>query len=148
MSIKSKLERAYSSIMPAKVQEFLAPKSDIEQIQQGQKYSQTKFRHPETSETLDYTQMFEYYTTNNLACSELERFIIKITKDPFPSSFEEFADPYIRKYETGSTEVLMEGMLKIRSTLLEYGIDLDRLEDRPIQDALDNCPNDLDIFHN
>jgi hypothetical protein len=149
MSIKSNLERAYCSL-PIKVQEFLAPKSHFDEIQQGQKYSRTQFMHPETNGIVNYTQMLEYYKINNLAVNEFEKLEIKLTKSSYPCNFEEFAEPYIQKFEAGSIEPLIEGVRRIRVTLKEYGIAIiNPKEQQPqVQDPLDNSPYDLDIYHN
>jgi hypothetical protein len=146
MSIKSNLERAYSSL-PIKFQEFLAPKSHFDEIQQGQKYSRAQFKHPETNIIVNYTQMLEYYKINNLAVNEFEKLEIKLTKSSYPCNFDEFAEPYIQKFEAGSIESLMEGMSRIRVSLTKFGIDLTNLEEQSTQDPLDNSPYDPDIYH-
>jgi hypothetical protein len=49
MSIKSKLEAIYCKL-PISIIEALSPKSHFYEIQQGQQYSKTRFRDPETDE--------------------------------------------------------------------------------------------------
>jgi hypothetical protein len=149
MSIKSNLEKAYSSL-PIKVQEFLAPKSNIYQIEQGQKYSKAKFANPATGEDLNYSQMLELYENSN---STVRERYVSIT-----IPFDSFAEPYITtinhleqhppQFEKGSTEALLHVRGQMRTALAEYGIDLNNPEELQIQDPLDNSPYDQDIFHN
>jgi hypothetical protein len=159
MSIKTRLEAIYCSL-PRPIIEALAPKSSLYEIQQGQKYSQTEFRNPETGKSLNYCEMLELHKTKLLAdyrkSISTNYHLFMAVSDSFEIFVERFiqiekgTDEQSIQYEAGSVEALMEGMQRLKSTLSEYGIDLTKSEDQAThnQDPLDNSPYDPDIFYN
>jgi hypothetical protein len=159
MSIKTKLEAIYFSL-PRPVIEALAPKSNIYQIEQGQKYFRTEFINPETGKRLNYCEMLELHKTKLLAdyrkSISTNYHLFMAVSDSFEIFVECFiqiekgADEQSMQYEAGSVEALMEGMRRLKATLSEYGIDLTKSEDQATHDPdpLDNSPYDPDIFHN
>jgi hypothetical protein len=97
MSIKQNLEAIYCKL-PRPIIEILAPKSDIYEIQQAQKYSKTEFENPNTKVVIDYVTLLEKYRQYRTGiifanCTGRNPYI-SISDKSF--SFEQYIKPYIK----------------------------------------------------
>jgi hypothetical protein len=93
MSFKTKLEAIYCSL-PKQVIEALAPKSNIYQIEQGQKYSKTRFRNPETDVKVNYSEMLYLYRRYLIINSTMKSGSYGMSTS---KNFDEFAESFVLK---------------------------------------------------